>query len=165
MRPNGKKKNKDEDEIKREAEAAEAWYETFVAATEEIMSDRKKGGHEVNAGYQIGYFVLYLNIFHEMNLFNEESKKQIIRLYTKNVSEYMDRITVVDIINHFEELYSTVTEDAQGPEELTNAQKRYIVAMEMELLGTVTPDIDKVGDCLLIAGNHISKTMEMLSEL
>lgn len=165
MRPNGKRSdNRSEEEIRLEKEAAEAFYQMFVVAGEEIMEDRKSGGHPVHAGVQIGYFVLFANMFRDMKMYDESMKKQIIRTYTNVVSEFMDRMAAVDVINHFEELYSTIVEDTRSDEDLISSQKRYIVAMEIEL-SQGEPDTQAVGDCLIIASKHIADLMEQFSEL
>ena len=128
------------------------------------MEDRKKGGHVVHAGVQIGYFVLFANMFRDMKMYDESLKKQIVRTYTNAVSEYMDRMAAVDVINHFEEMYRTIVSDIRKDEDMISAQKRYIVAMEIEL-SMGEPDTEAVGDCLMIASRHIADLMEQFSEL
>lgn len=165
MRPNGKRSdNRSEEEVRLEKEAAEAFYQMFVAAGEEIMEDRKTGGHVVHAGVQIGYFVLFANMFRDMRMYDENLKKQIMKTYTNAVSEYIDRVAAVDVINHFEELYKTIVEDTKDDEDLISSQKRYIIAMEIEL-SEGKPDPNKAGDCLIIASKHIADLMEQFAEL
>ena len=168
MRPNGKKsENKvilNEEEQKMEAEAAEAFYQMFVASVEEMMADRREGGHQVHAGFQMGYFVLYANMFRDMGLYPDEMKKRIMKIYTNIVCEVIPRITAVDTLNHFEELYTTIVSDNKEGEDLISSQKRYIIAMEIELRGEEGMNPEEVGDCLMIASNHIAQTMEMFAQ-
>lgn len=165
MKPKGKKiDNRSEEEIRLEKDAADAFFQTFVVTGEEIMEDRKKGGHIVHAGVQIGYFVLFANMFRDMGMYDENMKKQIIKTYTNAVSEVVSRITVVDVINHFEELYSVVVADAKADEDIINCQKRYIIAMEVDL-SEGEPDPNEAGDCLIIASKHIADLMEQFSEM
>ena len=164
MRPNGKKtENKNEEEIRKEEEAADAFYQMFVASIEEMMADRKEGGHPVNAGYQMGYFVLYTNMFRDMGLYPEDMKKRIMKVYTGIVCEFVDRILTIDTLNHFEELYKTIVSDSKVDEDLIDSQKRYIVAMEIELRGEQLKP-EEAGDCLIIASSHIAQTMEMFAQ-
>lgn len=165
MRPNGKRSdNRSEEEIQVEKEAAGAFYQLFVATGEEIMEDRKSGGHVVHAGVQIGYFVLLANMFKDMGMYDDNLKKQIMKIYTNAISEYINRVVAVDVINHFEELYKTIVADNQSGEDLTSSQKRYIISMEVELCEGV-PNVNKAGDCLMIAGRHIADLMEQFAEL
>ena len=165
MKPNGRKTdNRSEEEKKLEQEAAQAFYQMFVAAGEEIMEDRRQGGHIVHAGVQIGYFVLFAYMFRDMHMYDENMKKQIMRVYTNSVCEYIDRIAAVDVINHFEELYKTIVADTEDHEDTISSQKRYIVAMEIEL-SEGQPDPETVGDCLIIASKHIADLMEQFAEL
>lgn len=164
MKPNGKKTAKSEEAKQVEAEAARAFYETFVAAVEEIMIDRKEGGHPVNAGYQMGYFILFANMFMEMGMYDIDLKKQMVKIYTNACVEVMDRITAVDILNHFEELYDTIIKDTIDNSETMDGQKKYILAVEMELQGPETSP-DKIADCFMIAASHIAQTMEMFANL
>lgn len=162
MRPDGRRSDHTKKEIEENTGLARSWYDMFVAASEEIMTKRREGGHPVNAGYQIAYFVLYVNMFRGMGIIDNFRKMQIIKVYTDTVSQFIPRANLVDVINHFEDLYKNFVDDGADNIKAVEGQKEYIMALEMDISGP-DADPDDIADCLAIASACISQMLTSFS--